>query len=61
MPVLDKQKEYAKKYQSKFDDIKVRVEKGKREEYKAFAELKNTSLNQFIIDAIEEKIQKDSN
>lgn len=61
MSVLDKQKEYAKKYQSKFDDIKVRVIKGKREEYKNFAESKDTSLNQFIVDAIEEKIKRDSN
>jgi predicted HicB family RNase H-like nuclease len=58
MAVSEKQLEYANKYFKKFDDIKVRVQKGKREEYKTFAESHGGSLNQFIIDAIDEKISR---
>lgn len=43
-----------KKYLGKLEDIKVRVPKGKREEYRKLALEKGySSLNQFIIDAIE--------
>lgn len=53
MSVSKKQLGYAKKYQSNFDDIKIRVPKGKREEYKKAAEAAGKSLNQYIIDKIE--------
>ena len=43
-----------KEYLKKLDDIKIRVPKGKREEYRKLAIEKGySSLNQFIIDAIE--------
>ena len=59
MAVSKKQLEYAKKYHEKFDDIKVRVDKGKKEEYiMVAARCFKTSLNQFIVDAIEEKIKR---
>lgn len=45
----------AKKHLEKFDNIRIRVEKGKKDEYKMMAEAAGKSLNQFIIDAIEEK------
>jgi predicted HicB family RNase H-like nuclease len=56
MAVPEKQLEYAKNYFKKFDDIKVRVPKGDKDKYKTIAEQHGTSLNQFVIDAIEEKI-----
>lgn len=58
MPVPEKQLEYAKKYLEKFDDIKVRVPEGKRDEFKSAAKKSGSSLNQFIVDAIEEKISR---
>ena len=58
MPVPKKQLEYAKKYQEKFDDIKIRVPLGKREEYKQFAKSKGTSLTQLVIDLLEKEINK---
>ena len=58
MAVTKKQLEYANKYFEKFDDIKVRVPKGRKEEYKSIAEKAELSLNQFIIDAIDEKISR---
>lgn len=51
--VSKKQLEYAKKHLAKLDEIKIRVPKGKKEEYKKMAEAAGKSLNQFIIDRIE--------
>lgn len=39
-------------------DIKIRVSEEKREEYKRFAESKGMSLNQLMIELIEEEISK---
>ena len=41
------------KYHAKLDEIKVRVPKGKREEYKKHAEDKSKSLNALIIELLE--------
>jgi predicted HicB family RNase H-like nuclease len=47
-------KKYAEKYlRDKFDEIRIRVPKGRKEEYKELAEKAGKSLNQFIIDQIE--------
>ena len=48
------------KYQAeKVEDIKVRVPKGQKEYYKRASDLSGLSLNQFIINAMDEKIQID--
>lgn len=44
-------------YLQKLDEIKVRVPKGKKDEYKAAAEAAGKSLNQFIIDCIEKGME----
>lgn len=49
----EQRKEANKKYLSTLDEIRIRVPKGKKEEYKAKAEAKGKSLNQYIIDCIE--------
>lgn len=41
------------KYHEKLDDIKIRVPKGEREKYKAYAESKGKSLNALIIELLE--------
>lgn len=41
------------KYHEKLDDIKIRVKKGEREKYKAYAESKGKSLNALIIELLE--------
>lgn len=46
-------KESNKKYLATLDEIRIRVPKGKKEEYKERAERAGKSLNQFIIDCIE--------
>lgn len=45
----------SKKYLENFDEIRIRVPKGKKDEYKALAESEGKSMNQFIIDKIEGK------
>ena len=49
------------KYMKKnLDDIKTRVPKGKREEYKTdAAALGYSSLNNFVVQAIEEKLERE--
>lgn len=42
-----------KKYFEKFEDIKIRVPQGKREEYKEKAKQHGKSLNAYIIELIE--------
>lgn len=48
------QNKSTQKYIAKaYDQISVRIPKGKREEYKAHAEAKGKSLNQLIVELIE--------
>ena len=42
---------------SNYGNIMIRVPKGKKEEFKKLAEGKGKSLNQFIVECIEEHIQ----
>ena len=45
----------AKKYHQRFDEIKIRVPKGEKEEWQAFVhECGFTSMNEFIIKAMED-------
>ncbi len=62
----DKNKEYAKNYLKKYEDIKIRVEKdvngeGKkdRQYYKDAAEARGYSLNKFALEAMDEKIERE--
>lgn len=57
MPVSEKQKEYAKKYIEKLDDIKIRPEKGTKELWKREAAERGMSLNQFIIYCVDKEIK----
>ncbi len=62
MPVSKAQQDAVNRYLSKtFDDIKLRVPKGKREEYKNQAALLGyESFNAFMIQAMEEKIERET-
>ena len=62
----EKNKEYAKTYLKKYEDIKIRVEKdvndeGKKDRayYKHAAEVRGYSLNQFALTAMDEKIERE--
>lgn len=50
------QKAVAKYMKSNYDELKVRVPKGRKEVIKSIAEQQGKSLNSFIIEAIDEKI-----
>ena len=55
----EKQKEYIMNYmKNNLDEIKIRVPKGKKNEYRKIAERAGTKLTPFIIAAIEEKIAR---
>ena len=59
MPQSDAQSRATKKYQQKFDDIKLRVPKGERELLQAHAESQGESLNAFLRRAAKETIARD--
>ena len=50
------QKAVAKYNKENYDEIKLRVPKGDKDKYKSMAEKEGKSLNQFIIDCVEDKI-----
>lgn len=45
------------KYLGRFDDIKIRVEKGRRDVYKELAESQGKSLNALIIELLEKELK----
>lgn len=52
------QKKSAEKYlQEKVEEFKIRVPKGQKEVIKAYAESQGKSLNQFVIEAINEAMK----
>lgn len=61
MAVSKAQQEAVNRYLSKtFDDIKLRVPKGKRDEYKKkVSELGYDSFNSFMISALDEKLERE--
>lgn len=55
----DAQKKATIKYlQDKTDDIRIRAPKGYKEKWKAEAQKREKSLNQFVIDAVEQAISE---
>lgn len=60
MAYSEAQKKATAKYmKNKLDDIKVRVQKGKREIYKAHAERKGKSLNALIIELLDQDMKQE--
>ena len=55
--MTEAEKKAISKYTSKFDDIKIRVPKGKREIYKEHAEAKGKSLNALIIELLDKDMK----
>lgn len=53
------QRAVSKYMKENYDEIKVRVEKGQKEIIKAHAEAQGKSVNGFINEAIEEKMERD--
>ncbi|OQB13754.1 MAG: hypothetical protein BWY15_01603 [Firmicutes bacterium ADurb.Bin193] len=60
MPYSEAQKRATAKYmKNNLDELKIRMPKGKKEEIRAFAEGKGKSLNSFVNEAIDDKIERD--
>lgn len=61
MPISEARRRANEKYNAKaYDEIKVRVPKGKKEEIKNHAERKNESVNSFVNRAIDETMERDT-
>ena len=53
MPVSEAQKKATKKYLDGLDEIRIRAKDGTKARWKAAAEERGQSLNQFIVDIVE--------
>ena len=53
------QKAVAKYMKENYDEIKVRVAKGQRERIKAAADSSGQSVNGYIVEAVNEKMERD--
>ena len=61
MPVSKAQQKAVSKYMKEnYDEIKIRIPKGQKELVQAFAKSKNKSVNSFIWDTIQEKMERDT-
>ena len=59
MPLTESRANTNKKYHEKFDDIKVRVPKGKRQEWQEHASQNGESLNGFIVRVVSAAIEEE--
>ena len=53
LPASEAQKKATREYLKGLDEIRVRAKKGTKAKWKAAAEARGQSLNQFIVDAVE--------
>lgn len=61
MPISEARRKANERYNAKaYDEIKVRVPKGHKEELQAHAEQQNESLNGFINRAIDTQLERDN-
>ena len=61
MPMTEAKKKSNAKYDKEhFEYCTIKVKKGKRAEYKAFADSVNLPLNRFLVLAIDEAMRRDS-
>ena len=55
-----RRKASAKYLKESVEDIRIRVPKGRKEEIKAHADNKGMSLNGYVVQAIDERIERDN-
>ena len=61
MPVSKANQRAVAKYEkAHYDDVRIRVPKGRREEIKTHATINGESLNSFVNRAIDETMERDS-
>ena len=56
MPTYEYNKEYAKKYIGKLDEIKIRMPKGRKADIEAHAKAKGVSVNALIVSLLQHEL-----
>ena len=59
MSVSEAQKKASIKYLEKLDEIRIRMPKGKKDDIKAAASTYGESMNQYIVSAIDQRMERD--
>ena len=59
MPVSEAQKKASVKYLEKLDEVRIRMPKGRKDDIKAAAVAAGESMNQYIINAVEQRMERD--
>lgn len=59
MAVSEAQKKASVKYLEKLDEIRIRMPKGRKDNIKANAAVQGESMNQYIINAVNQRMKRD--
>ena len=59
MSVSEAQKKASIKYLEKLDEIRIRMPKGKKDDIKAAASTAGENMNQYIVSAIDQRMERD--
>lgn len=59
MSVSEAQKKASIKYLEKLDEIRIRMPKGKKDDIKAATSTAGESMNQYIINAVDQRMERD--
>lgn len=59
MSVSEAQKKASIKYLEKLDEIRIRMPKGKKDDIKEAASAAGESMNQYIISAVDQRMERD--
>ena len=54
------QRAVAKYMKNNYDELKIRVQKGRKNEFVSYAEAAGQSLNGYVIQAVDERIKRDN-
>ena len=60
MSVSEAQKKASVKYLEKLDEIRIRMPKGKKDDIKAAAAAVGESMNQYVVKAVDQRMEKES-
>lgn len=60
MSVSEAQKKASIKYLEKLDEIRIRMPKGKKDDIKAAATAVGESMNQYVVNAVDQRMEKEA-
>jgi len=58
-PTYEQNKDYAKRYLAKFDEVRVRIPAGQKAVWQEAATTAGESVNQYVIRAVEERMSRE--